>query len=605
MLARLAPVLLIACGDPAAHVQLAPLDLGGCGMPAGAQGLNVTAYAESGTTVRAVAEGGEVDIADFPADTVQLGVEVLVANGVVGAAGKTAPLDFASLASGAAIPIAMVPPDGFCPTGPLGTARAEPLVARAGDAVLVVGGTDASGPLATAELYDPATATFSPVDVPSGAIDMDTGLLGTVLTPLPDGRVVLTGGSRGILTVFDPATKKFGPAIAITRRAFHAAIATDATHVLVAGGCAGVVGQTCDATPLHSSFVYDLEGTQGGGPTLPGVHEGATLFDLGPRADGAHQLAIAGGFGDPGAGEWLAVDDDQAMPLANLAAQAAPLDGGALVTAFAADGAAATGTVAIVSSRGTVALATPAPALTGARLVLVEDGGIVAIGGGSQIVHYSPSTDRWTQGPAAPVVASPSLVRLADGTVLVLGGAAPSAQAWLYRPSLVGPTTGSLTVLPASNGVLTAPDPATLDRTAGFTLAAPDDTTLARGLVGGPRPTYGSVQATVHGAAVGIALIAQQQGSDHAIVAQLRDGEAARLERHDPGVTTLCTGSTVSLDSGPLVATLEINSERAQVSLGMTAVLSCDISLADAGLWGVAASGAGSRVTVDAVTVAR
>jgi hypothetical protein len=400
-------------------------------------------------------------------------------------------------------------------------------------------------------------------------------------------------------------TKKFGPAIAITPRAFHAAIATDAAHVLVAGGCAGVVGQTCDATPLHSSFVYDLEGVQAGGPTLPGVHEGATLFDLGPRTDGAHQLAIAGGFGDPGAGEWLAADDDQAAPLANLAAQAAPLDGGGLLTAFAADGAAPAGTVAIASPRGIVALATAAPAMTGARLVLVEDGGIVAIGGASQIVHYSPSTDRWTPTTQAPAIASPSLVRLADGAVLVLGGATPSAQAWLYRPSLVGPATGSLTVLPASNGILTAPDPATIDRAAGFTLAAPDDTTLGRALVGGPRPSYGSVQATVHGAAVGLALIAQQQGSDHAIVAQLRDGEPARLERHDPGVTTLCTGQTVALDTGPLVVTLEINSERAQVSIGTTTVLSCDVSLADAGQWGVAASGAGSRVTVDAVTVAR
>jgi len=153
--------------------------------------------------------------------------------------------------------------------------------------------------------------------------------------------------------------------------------------------------------------------------------------------------------------------------------------------------------------------------------------------------------------------------------------------------------------------VLTAPDPATVTRAGGFALAAPDDATLARALVGGPRPIRGTVTATVHGATVGIALIAQQQGSDHAIVAQLRDGEPARLERHDPGIATLCTGSPVALDGGPLVVKLAINSNGASVVVGTTTVLSCDAVLADAGLWGVAASGAGSRVIVDAVTVAR
>ncbi len=608
MLARLAPaLLLIACGDPAAHVQLVPIDLGACGMPVGAQSLNITAYAASGATVRAVPLGAAVDIADFPTDTLQLGVEVLVANGVVGAAGKTAPLDLTALTDGAAIPIAMLPPDGFCAVGALTEARAQPLVARAGNAVLVVGGIGASGPLSSAELYDPASGTFSAIDVPGALDDPDNGLLGAVLSTLPDGRVALTGGSRGVLTVFDPATRTFGPVLAIARRAFHAAIATDATHVLVAGGCAGVVGQTCDATPLHSSLRYDLEGQQAGGPTLSGVHEGATLFDLGPRADGAHQLAIAGGFGDPKAGEWLAAGDDQAIPLAGLGAQAVPLDGGALLTAFAADGATADGSVAIVSARGAIGAATSAPAIAGARLVLLEDGSVVAIGGDPRVAHYAPSTDRWSQTGTAPAITAPALARLADGSVLVLGGATPSTQAWLFRPSLVGPTSGSVTALPEAGGVLTAPDPAMLTRTAGFTLVTPlgDEGALARALVGGPRPVRGSVKATVHGAIGGIALIAQQQGSDHAIVAQLRDGEPARLERHDPGVTILCTGQPVTLDGGPLVASLAINSRSVSVVLGTTTVLSCDAELVDAGAWGVAASGAGSRVIVDAVTVAR
>ncbi len=609
--------LVVACGGPAARVSIVPVGDGTCGRPAGATGLLVTAYGANAEVVRAVSlDDGAVSISDFPSDTQQLSVEVLVANGEIGAAGKTAPLQFAELPDGATLPIFMAPIGGFCPVGALTEPRAAPLVARAGDGVLVAGGIGPGGPLATAEFYDPATATFTAVEVPGAAVDLANGLVGAVLTTLPDGSVVLTGGARGVLTVFDPANATFGPVFSITQRAFHAAIATDATHVLVAGGCASVANQTCEPPVLHSTFILDLMGNQIGGPNLsPTVaHEGAQLFDTGVQLDGTDALVLAGGFGDAGAGETFAVGDDTAVLFTGLAAQNVPLDGGALLSAFVDDAMPppdAGPVVALPPGGSAVVTMQFAPKLTGARLALLEDGSVVGIGGAATVAHYFPTSDSWTLDPAMgdgpTAIVAPSMVRLADGALLVLGGSTPSAAAWEFRPSLVGPTSDSQTAAPATDGTdtLTVPDPRTIMRAPMWTLAATDDTLDARALVGGPRASHGTVQATVE-ATGGFALIAEQTDPGDAVAAVLRDGEAARLVKLTAGVeTTVCTGSAVTLAQGPITAALTIDDQGASVTLGDVGVLSCNFAGDDVGAWGVSASGAGAHVVVDAVTATR
>src|SRR5688572_5782499 len=153
------------CGEPAARVTLVNLG-GGCGRPSGATELRVIAYGGRGEVVRAVdPEGDTVDIGDFPGDTEQIGVEVVIGGGVVAAVGKSAPLDFLALPDGTAIPIFMAPVEDFCPAATMSEPRAAPLVARTAAGVLVVGGTGPGGaPLGTAERYDPATNQFVPVE---------------------------------------------------------------------------------------------------------------------------------------------------------------------------------------------------------------------------------------------------------------------------------------------------------------------------------------------------------------------------------------------------------------------------------------------------------
>jgi hypothetical protein len=263
-----------------------------------------------------------------------------------------------------------------------------------------------------------------------------------------------------------------------------------------------------------------------------------------------------------------------------------------------------------------------APSAKQVRLIALEDGRVAGFGGDPSggVLTYDPARDAWrAAAPASPdqpgPLAAPSLARLADGSVLVVGGSV-SARAWLYRPSLVGPTAGSVTAVPASDtdrGVLTAADPTTVTRTAGaaptWQLSVPADAQLARALVGGPRTATGSVRAIVHVVSGGVALIAQQLGPGQAIIAELAPGEPARLVRRDAaGPHTLCTGTTAlaAFDpAAPVVVRLAIGAADAQLSIDDRDVLGCAVTAADRGAWGIASLGAGARLTVDSVTVAR
>ena len=618
----------IGCGEDPARVRLVPVDFGGeCGRPINANQLAITAFAETGEVKRAVALDREIDIAELPADTVQLGVEILVGGGATGAAGKTLPIAFEDLDDGVAIPIAMAPPGGFCPVGKLIEARKSPLVARAGTGVLIAGGLGEAGPLSTAELYDPATGTFTAIEVPEALRDDTNGLAGAVLTTLRDGRVVLTGGPRGLLAVFDPATRTFGSTFAISpQRAFHGAVAT-ANGVLVAGGCQGVEAGTCNATPLRSSVEYRLDGTSIiTGPNLvdTAIAEGAELFDTGGT------YVLAGGFGTAGEAHRFTLADRDATGLAGVGAQPTMLDGGGVLTAFAPDAEPPLSTAVVVSPAGAVVTTTSAPVLSGARLVTLEDGRVIGFGGetgvdamgAARVIDYDPTADTWTlrtptpspsqvapegrPGDQPPVLLAPSAIRLGDGSVLVLGGEpAPSTNAWIYRPSLVGASSDNVTSSPAilaSPGVLTPSDPGTLDRTGGTWVLTAADDLGARALIGGPRFARGSIKATVNVVTGGLALLAQQTAPDRAVVAHLIPGEPARIEQLGDG--TLCTGEDVAAFANPVTATLEIG-DGLTLRIGDEVVLACDASVVTAGAWGVAADRAGSQIAVATVTVAR
>jgi hypothetical protein len=281
----------------------------------------------------------------------------------------------------------------------------------------------------------------------------------------------------------------------------------------------------------------------------------------------------------------------------------AALDGGALLTAGP------TGRSVLAPD---APIATPLTTSATGSLVTLEDGSVLAVG--AQLARYVPTTQAWVTIPSTlPVQTSPSLARLADGSVLIVGGAA-SAEAWIYRPSLVGANTGSLSFVGDSAGdaVLTPPDPALIDRTDGaLALAGGDDDDLrARIIVGGPRMAQGSIGAIVRVASGGIALLAQQTGPGRFLVGRMIPGQPARISARSAGTeTVLCSGAAITEGDLTLPVTFSITGGNGSLSVGPTGAaavkVTCGVPTSERGHWGLAAAGAGAHVVVGPITVAR
>src|SRR2546426_302011 len=100
-----------------------------------------------------------------------------------------------------------VPTGTWAPTGGMSSTRTAAAAALLADGrVLVVGGEDADGPLATAELYDGGTQAFS------RAAPMGVARAHAAAVALSDGRVLLTGGlaagggATSAAEIYDPGT---------------------------------------------------------------------------------------------------------------------------------------------------------------------------------------------------------------------------------------------------------------------------------------------------------------------------------------------------------------------------------------------------------------
>ena len=128
--------------------------------------------------------------------------------------------------------------------GSMSTARVGAVAAPLPDGkVLIAGGSDNSRIVSSAELFDPATGTFSSAAVGS----MSTAREGASAAALPDGKVLIAGGSDNSRIVssaelFDPATHTFSSArIGSMSTARFQAVAAPLPNgkVLIAGGYDG------------------------------------------------------------------------------------------------------------------------------------------------------------------------------------------------------------------------------------------------------------------------------------------------------------------------------------------------------------------------------
>jgi hypothetical protein len=140
---------------------------------------------------------------------------------------------------------------GFTSTGSMGTARQSHTATLLGTGkVLVAGGSDLTGTLATAELYDPTAGTFSPTG------SMETGRNGHTATLLKDGKVLVAGGPDATAELYDPTAGKFSPTGSMgAARYNHTATLLNDGKVLVTGGWSLNPGNVSPA--LTTAELYD------------------------------------------------------------------------------------------------------------------------------------------------------------------------------------------------------------------------------------------------------------------------------------------------------------------------------------------------------------
>ncbi|HTJ43354.1 MAG TPA: hypothetical protein VL463_14715 [Kofleriaceae bacterium] len=633
---RIAPALLLlaCCGPGEVHVTLDPVPaVAGCGRIANAQKLLVSALGDFPSDTRQVDVGAAVDLATFPPETRQLAVEVLGPGGVKAAVGATAPLQLAELAEGEHVPIFMAPKDGFCRTSSMSEPRDRPLIVRAGAGVLVIGGLGASGPVKTAEYYDPATATFTPVTVPTTLAAM--GFTGATATELADGRAVIAGGPPVVYGVFDPKTLSFGrPGTLLEVRAYHAAAALDGAKIIVAGGCGflGATGMCAAGSERTTTKIIDVDsGDISDGPALGGVRLGgtATLEASGADLTGAPEVLLAGGIdlaGNPVA-TIERFDPSEGAPAAiatpGAAGLTAPLAAGGVLVALASPGAPAAGGASVVAPGTAPHVVGAASARAGAVLVPLEDGTVAAIGGraGTAVDRYLPALRAWklvSAGAASDApdgVAGSGAVRLDDGSVLVVGGhdsvGAPLDQAWIYRPAVDRGPFDAATVTPTdeASAQLDPLDPANVNTTSGDWILSSSGPALASwAVIAGPSLVSGTITASVRPSG-GVAILVGFVDPSHFDALVLPMGGAAHLERHTPGaVTPLCTGSPVPMtlgEGGSVTITVTRKPDRISATVGADAVIDCAPGTSARGRVGIAPSGSGASLTVDTISVNR
>jgi hypothetical protein len=343
-------------------------------------------------------------------------------------------------------------PDPMALPGPLGAGRQVHTATILADGrVLVAGGTDyADQPLASVTLYDPAPGTFS-----------RTGSMGTARafftsTLLSDGRILAAGGGPAqfghpgpdlaTAELYDPKSGTFTPTGSMsTTREDHSATLLRDGRVLIAGG-----NDTADHA-VASAELYDPKtgkfSATGSMATARGYHT-ATLL-----ADG--RVLIAGGAAaawtvtdgtasaevyDPKTGTFSptgSMRDARAFHTATLLTDGRVLvaGGGGLASAEIYDPKAGT-----FSPTRTMLVARPFHAAT-----LLADGRVLFAGGGgdypdrdflASVEIFDPKTGTFSAtGSMAEARTYETASLLADGRVLVTGGygdLAPLATAELF-----------------------------------------------------------------------------------------------------------------------------------------------------------------------------
>ena len=177
----------------------------------------------------------------------------------------------------------------FHPTGTMSTQRQQHTATLLDNGnVLVSGGQNSSGSLASAELYNPKTGKFS------AAQSMIAARYAHTATLLPNGEVLIAGGANtsGTLSeaeLYNPKTGKFTATGSMTAPRYdHTATLLPDGKVLIAGGY----------SPTTAVATAELYNPKTGMFTATGSMTIARASHTATRLEGG-KILIAGGFTDP------------------------------------------------------------------------------------------------------------------------------------------------------------------------------------------------------------------------------------------------------------------------------------------------------------------
>jgi hypothetical protein len=243
--------------------------------------------------------------------------------------------------------------------------------------VLIAGGWPREGAetLSSAEVYDPSTRRFESV----GSMNKVRG--GHLATPLPDGRVLFVGGEDGnsptkTAEIFDPSRNAFTPAASLPEGS------RIGGTIALADGRVLVVGGQDDAGNAVAGAIYDPQ--SGAWQRTSALGTARSKFALAPLPDG--KVMVLGG-----------TSDDRIL----------------LRTTEIYDP--ATGEF------------TPGPTMGAERYkfidaIAVDSSGRFVVGGGTQVEVYSAGQFHPISGTTGPVRWVPTVTRLTNGDVLLIGG---------------------------------------------------------------------------------------------------------------------------------------------------------------------------------------
>ncbi len=420
----------------------------------------------------------------------------------------------------------------WTPTGSLSQGHSQHTATLLPDGKVLVAGGDAAQPptLASAEVYDPATGTWSP----TSNSPLVRGRSQHTATLLPDGKVLVTGGysreTHGLLAtseLYDPATSTWSPTGSLEQpRSQHTATLLPDGKVLITGGhstqsrilaTAELYAASTGSDPSSGSWSPTRPLTQGRVRHTTLLLPGGRVLAIG-GSDGILSLTSTE-LGDLSSGSWSptgSLEHARYLHTATLLPE-----GKVLVTGGITRRDALAITELYDPATGSWS---PIGALTQARAqhtaTLLPDGKVLVVGGATGLSSfdvrclataelYDPDSHSWSPtGSLAQARCQHTATLLPEGKVLVTGGVIDRdtpATAELYDPATGSwSPTGSLAQARSSHTATLLPD--------GRVLVA-----------GGNKPTTGTLTtAELHDPARGT-------WSSTGTLAQARSGHTAAL----------------------------------------------------------------------------